>query len=289
MKKLLYTLVFLCIASFATAQERKEIEFNMSVGDTIVWTPFDNCDTMSYSIKFPNYIDFAPIKYGNSIQVIAKKIGNSRITTKCASCDTTYMAEFFITDPNQITPVPVIPVKPATQTFTGIYKYTPPTDNYFITIHNQAGDFYETYMKHDLEEAFNDGLGYDRFWNIKTGKTWYYCPDAQGWTDDVDWEFEPFDESCLPLNSFAKDVTDKTNLSEYYVGKEKVLGIDCWKFFVEQKDGSVVQYWVDPANGATLKRQFNSEPAKVVTVYDLKYNRVNFGPSFKKGLHDNRR
>jgi hypothetical protein len=27
----------------------------------------------------------------------------------------------------------------------------------------------------------------------------------------------------------------------------------------------------------------------VVTVYDLNYNRVHFGPSFKKGLHDTRR
>ena len=289
MKKTLYTLVFLCLARFAMAQERKEIGIRMSLGDTVVWTPFDDCDTMSYSIKFPNNIDFKPIKYGNSIRVIAKRIGTSRITAKCATCDTTFMAEFIIVDPTAIPATPAKPIKPETQAFTDIYKYNPPTDNYFITIHNQAGDFYETYMKHGFEEAFNDGLGYDRFWNTKTGKTWYYCPDAQGWTDDVDWEFEPFDESCLPLNSFAKDVVDKSNLSNYYVGKEKVMGIDCWRFFVEQKDGSVIQYWVDPANGATLKRQFNGEPAKVVTVYDLKYNRVNFGPSFKKGLHDTRR
>ena len=267
MKKTLYTLVFLCLASFTMAQERKEIGIRMSLGDTVVWTPFDDCDTMSYSIKFPNNIDFKPIKYGNSIRVIAKRIGTSRITAKCATCDTTFMAEFIIVDPTAIPATPAKPIKPETQAFTDIYKYNPPTDNYFITIHNQAGDF----------------------WNTKTGKTWYYCPDAQGWTDDVDWEFEPFDESCLPLNSFAKDVTDKSNLSNYYVGKEKVMGIDCWRFFVEQKDGSVIQYWVDPANGATLKRQFNGEPAKVVTVYDLKYNRVNFGPSFKKGLHDTRR
>ena len=288
MKKTLYTLVFLCIANLAMAQERKEIEFKMSLGDTIVWMPFDNCDTVSYSVKFPNYIDFKPIKYGNSIQVIAKRIGNSWITTKCGANDTTFVAEFIIND-TIAPPVVPLPVKPATQAFTGIYKYTPPTDNYFITIHNQTGDFYETYMKHGDEEAFNDGVGFDRFWNIKTGKVWYYCPDAQGWTDDVDWEFEPLDASCPALNAFEKDVTDKSNLSKYYVGQEKVLGIDCWRFFVEQEDGSVNQYWVDPKNGCTLKRQFNSDPPKVVTVYDFKYTRVHFGPSFKKGLHDNRR
>jgi hypothetical protein len=268
------------------AQERKEFEFKISVGDTIVWTPFNDCDTINYSIKFPNNIDIKPLKYGNSVQVIAKRVGNSRITTKCGA--DVFVAEFIIFDPNDIPDGPVIPVKPATQAFTDTYKYTPPTDNYFITIHNQTGDFYETYMKHGDEEAFNDGVGFDRFWNVKTGKVWYYCPDAQGWTDDVDWEFEPLDGSCPPLNSFANEV-DKSNLSNYYVGKERVLDINCWKFFVEQEDGSVNQYWVDPANGCTLKRQFNSEPAKVVTVYDLNYNRVHFGPSFKKGLHDTRR
>lgn len=286
MKKTLYTLVFLCIASLSMAQERKEFEFKIPLGDTVVWTPFNNCDTINYSIKFPNYIDVKPLKYGNSIQVVAKRVGNSRITTKCGA--DVFVAEFFIFDPNDIPAGPDIPVKPATQAFTGTYKYTPPTDNYFITIHNQTGDFYETYMKHGNEEAFNDGVGFDRFWNVKTGKVWYYCPDAQGWTDDVDWEFEPLDGSCPPLNSFANEV-DKTDLSKYYVGKERVLDIDCWKFFVEQEDGSVNQYWVDPANGCTLKRQFNNEPAKVVTVYDLKYTRLYFGPKFKKGLHDIRR
>ena len=288
MKKTLYTLVFLCISCLAMAQERKEFNLDIKLGDTIVWTPFNECDTISYSIKFPNYIDVKPIKYGNSIQVIAKRVGNSRITTKCG--DNVIVAELNIFDPNApVIEGPSIPKNPGTQAFTGIYKFTPPTDNYFITIHNQTGDFYETYMKHGDEEAFNDGVGFDRFWNIKTGKVWYYCPDAQGWTDDVDWEFEPLDESCTALNAFEKDVTDKSNLSKYYVGQEKVLGIDCWRFFVEQEDGSVNQYWVDPKNGCTLKRQFNNEPAKVVTVYDLKYNRVHFGPSFKKGLHDNRR
>ena len=148
-------------------------------------------------------------------------------------------------------------------------------------------------MKHGDDEAFNDGQGVDRFWNVKTGKNWYYRPDAQGWTDDVDWEFDSLGESFPIINSFATEV-NKDNLSNYYVGTEKLtvggadkpMEIECWKFFVDFEDGTVIQYWVDPANGCTLKRQINADPAKVVTVYDLKYTRLHFGPSFKKGLHD---
>ena len=146
------------------------------------------------------------------------------------------------------------------------------------------------------DEAFNDGQGVDRFWNVKTGKNWYYRSDAQGWTDDVDWEFEAFGESFPIINSFATEV-NKDNLSDYYVGTEtitvggsdKPFDIDCWKFFVDFEDGTVIQYWVDPATGCTLKRQVNADPAKIVTVFDLKYTRLYFGPSFKKGLHDTRR
>ena len=289
MKKSLCTLVLLCIATFAMSQERKEIEIKISLGDTMVWAPYDHCDTIHYSTRFPQNIDFQLINYGESVQVVAKRIGQSRVTAKCKSADTIYVANITIIDPNAPEEVPVIPVKPATQAFTGVYKFIPPVDNFFITIRDEGTQFNETYMKHGDEEAFNDGQGIDRFWNVKTGMNWYYCPDAQGWTDDVDWEFEPLDASCPALNAFEKDVTDKSNLSKYYVGQEKVLGIDCWRFFVEQEDGSVNQYWVDPKNGCTLKRQFNNEPPKVVTVYDQKYTRVHFGPSFKKGLHDNRR
>ena len=87
---------------------------------------------------------------------------------------------------------------------------------------------------------------------------------------------------------------NKDNLSNYFVGTEKLtvggsdkpMEIDCWHFFVDFEDGTVIQYWVDPANGCTLKRHINADSAKVVTVYDLKYTRLYFGPSFKKGLHD---
>ena len=288
MKKSIYTLVFLCIASFAMAQETDKTEFEIALGDTIVWMPFDNCYAIGYNVKEPQAIDFKPVKLGDRIQVIAKKVGKSTIVATCNDNNTKATASFIVYDPEAVAIMHEKPTKPATQTFTGNYKFNPPTDNFFITIHNEASDFYETYMKHGNDEAFNDGQGIDRFWNVKTGKNWYYRPDAQGWTDDVDWEFQPLGKSFDPLNSFANEVK-KDNLSNYYVGTEKVLDINCWRFFVEQGNDTVIQYWVDPANGCTLKRQINNEPSKVVSVYDLKYTRLYFGPKFKKGLHDTRR
>ena len=288
--------MILCFASILTAQEANETEFKIAIGDTIVWMPFENCNGIGYNVKGPKVISFKPLHFGEKIQVIAKTIGNGSITATCQDNDAEAVAKFIVFDPNEIPVIVEKPVKPATQAFTGTYKFTPPTDNYFITINDQGSKFNETYMKHGNDEAYNDGQGIDRFWNIKTGKNWYYRPDAQGWTDDVDWEFEPLGESFAPLNSFANEV-NKDNLSDYYVGTEKITvgnsqkpsDIDCWHFFVDFPDGTVIQYWVDPANGCTLKRQINSDPAKVVTVYDLKYTRLYFGPSFKKGPYDTSR
>ena len=296
MKKSLITMLFLCLAGFVVAQETNETELKMALGDTTVWKPFASCDMVGYNISGPKVISFKPIDMGDQIQIIAKSVGKSSIIATCHNDDTKAVARITVIDPNDVPVVAEKPVKPQTLPFTETYKFNPPKDNFFITIHDTGSGFNDTYMKHGDDEAYNDGQSFDRFWNVKTGKNWYYKPDAQGWTDDVDWEFEPFGESFPILNSFAKEV-DMDNLSNYYVGNEKVTvgnsqkptDIDCWKFFVDFEDGSVIQYWVDPANGCTLKRQVNTDPAKVVTVYDLKYTRLYFGPSFKKGLHDTRR
>ena len=287
MKKLLFITMLLGLYGFATAQKANETEFKMALGDTLIWKPFQSCNATGYNVKGPKVINYMPIS-ADKIRVIAKKVGNSSIIATCQDNDTEVVASIIVFDPNDIPVIVEKPVKPATQTFTGTYSFIPPTDNYFVTINDTGSGFNETYMKHGDDEAYNDGQGIDRFWNIKTGKNWYYRADAQGWTDDVDWEFEPIGTSFPILNSFANEV-DKDNLSNYYVGMEKVLDIDCWHFFVDHEDGTVIQYWVDPANGCTLKRQMNVDPAKVVTVYDLKYTRLYFGPSFKKGLHDTTR
>ena len=291
MKKALFTLMLLCFAGLMTAQEAEETnvtEFKILLGDTIVWKPFSDCNMLGYNITGPKVISFKPVHFGEKIEIVAKKVGKSSIVATCQDNGTEAVSVIYVSDPNDLPIVAEVPVKPETMPFTSTYSFNPPTDNYFITINNTGTGFNETYMKHGNDEAFNDGQGVDRFWNIKTGKNWYYRPDAQGWTDDVDWEFEPLGESFPIINSFANEV-NKDDLSNYYVGMEKVLDIDCWHFFVDFEDGTVIQYWVDPANGCTLKRQINADPAKVVTVYDLKYTKLYFGPSFKKGLHDTTR
>ncbi len=287
MKKILLTATVLCLSAMLWAQDTEKTEFEMTVGDTVVWKPFTDCNNLDYNVSGPKAISFKPIHYGEKIQIIAQRAGESSIIATCNNDGTRVTASFTVKDP-YVAPIVEKIEKPQTQTFTAEYHFLPPTDHYFVTITNPAAQCSETYVKVGDNEAFNDGLGTDRFWNLKTGKNWYYRPDAQGWTDDIDWEFEPLGTSFFPLNTFANEV-DKSDLSQYYIGMEKVLDIDCWHFFADQPDGSVIQYWVDPTNGCTLKRQVNNDEPRTVTVYDLKYTKLYFGPSFKKSLHDTTR
>ena len=288
MRKTLVTLLLLVLAALATAQEAVDTTFSMKIGDTLVWQPFSNCKMHDYKGKGQKITNFKPIHFGEKIEIVAIKAGKGSIIATCQDNNSQSVANIIVGEPNETAVATEKPVKPSTIPFDGTYSFSLPKDHFFITIHDEGSNFNETYMKLGDDEAYNDGQGIDRFWNVKTGKNWTYRPDAQGWTTEVDGEFEAFGNRLGQLNAFDDEV-NKENLSDYYVGTEKVLDIDCWHFFVDEEDGSLIQYWVDPANGCTLKRQINAEPAKTVTVYDLNYTKLYFGPSFKKSLHDTTR
>lgn len=278
-------LVLLFASTLLIAQEEYHEEYRIHVGDTLLWHPFAQCSNISFKVSPKEVVEFTPVQF-TKMQVIGKKAGICHLKATCG--DTSVSAEVTVED----TPQPVAPKekmeKPQTLAFTETYQFTPPADHFFITFTNPNDEYRETYAKIGAEEAYNNGHGTDRFWNIQTGANYFYVPDAQGWTDDVKFDFEPFGDSFFPLNAFARDVDTEGDLSAYYIGNEKVLDIDCWVFFVQQGDDAV-RYWVDPANGCTLRHQVNNDNPSEVTVYDLQYTRWFFGPKFKKSLHDKTR
>lgn len=278
----------LCLGSMAFAQESNNKAYEITVGDTIVWQPFDACDNIGYSLTNPKVINFSLVGFGDRVQIVGLQVGTSNVSAKCG--DITACAIVNVNEP-YAEPVPEAkPEKPQTLAFTSTYRFNPPTDHFFITFTDPGNHCRETWAKIGNEEAYNNGHGTDRWWSTKTGENWYFVPEFQGWTDDVRWEFEAFtDQSFFPMNAFPREVNTNGDLSQYYVGMERVLDVNCWVFFVEI-EGDVVRYWVDPSNGCTLKRQVNLQEPQVAVVYDLNYTRWYFGPKFKKaGLHDTRR
>lgn len=286
MKHLFLTLALLCASTLLMAQEEYHEEYHIHVGDTLLWHPFEQCSNISFKVSPKDIVLFTPVHF-TKMQVIGNKVGLCHLKATCG--DTSVSAEVFVEDGSQPA-APKEPIeKPQTMAFTETYQFLPPTDHFFITFTNPENEYRETYAKIGAEEAYNNGHGIDRFWNTQTGANYFYVPDAQGWTDDVKFDFEPLGDSFFPLNAFAREVNTEEDLSSYYVGKETVLGQECWVFFVEFGDGNVVRYWVDPSNGCTLRHKVNNDNPSEVTVYDLQYTRWLFGPKYKKSLHDKTR
>lgn len=281
-----FTLFFL-LTALITSAFAQDNEYKIQVGDTLVLQPFQQCSQVKFNLSSKEYVQFTPLHYGEKFQIIGLKPGTTSLRATCD--DNPVTISIIVLDPNAQPEVEKTPlVKPETQPFTGTYQFLPPKDHFFITVTNPNDECRETYAKIGDEEAYNNGRDIDRFWNTKTGMNWFYVPSAQGWTDDVKWEFEAFGESFFPVNAFAREV-NTDDLSQYYTGMEKVLDVDCWTFFVEQENGDAVRYWVDPANGCTLRRQTNDDAPWEVSVYNLNFQKWFFGPHFKKSLHDKTR
>lgn len=282
-----FTLFFI-LTALITSSFAQDNEYKINVGDTLVLQPFQQCSQVKYNLSSKEYIQFSPLHFGEKFQIIALKPGTTNLHATCD--DNTASISVIVLDPNIQQPLVenVVIEKPETLPFTGTYQFLPPTDHFFITVSNPNDECRETYAKIGSEESYNNGRDIDRFWNTQTGMNWFYVPSAQGWTDDVKWEFEALGESFFPLNAFAREVNTE-DLSQYYTGMEKVLDVDCWTFFVETEDGTVNRYWVDPSNGCTLRRQTNNDTPWEVSVYNLNFTKWFFGPHFKKSLHDKTR
>ena len=119
MKKTLITLMFLCIAGLAMAQEANETEFKMSIGDTIIWKPFDDCNMMNLNRLGEKAIDFKVTgKFFDRVQIIALRKGNCGLKAICGDNGQETLANIIVYDPNEVPVIVEKPVKPATQAFT---------------------------------------------------------------------------------------------------------------------------------------------------------------------------
>ena len=174
--------------------------------------------------------------------------------------------------------------------FNGTYKYNPPIDNYYI----QWTDTwkYDDGNKTKTTTNFVAGIGKGYAFNsTEEGITYIDFTTGQGWSrliDGSEWYPDDYDYSDTedagsaigPLSAmedffmryFRAFGFEEDKLAEYYVGKEKVAGVNCWVFDTKGLNAIYMKYWIDPSNGCCLKYQ-SAEQGDVteVTEYNLKY------------------
>lgn len=263
------------------------VEFCMKPGETTVWRPFESCKELRISTHGSKVVDVTP-KADGKLVISALGVGRASVVARCGS-DVSLKASVTVCE-NIAVDTSVRRVRPEGKAFHGKFAFNPPADHFFVTYVDKSRNVVVTRGKIGDEESYDDGTGWDRFWNVKTGENWYFHVE-KGWIDDVRFDFEPLNINYSPMNAFAMEA-DLTAFSDSdatfndYLGDEVFHGINCWVFFVQKEDGSIVRFWVDPANGCTLKRQSNEDEPCEVSNYNLDYRVWDFGPHYKKRHKD---
>lgn len=164
----------------------------------------------------------------------------------------------------------------------GTYHYAPVTDHFYIEWTSGEHTYFaagigDEFVYTPLENMvtyidYTTGFG----WSREIDGTQWYEDDydyQDGEQRDMVGTLSAMEDYFLPY--FRAYGFEDEELSEHFVGTEKVAGIDCWVFDTKQLNAIEMKFWIDPANGCCLKYQSTEGgvPGHTVetTVYNLNY------------------
>ena len=193
--------------------------------------------------------------------------------------------------------------------FSGEYIYNPPKDNYLVkwTYYNADGteggfDIYAR-IGQGHTQAMDTGIYhasddmqkyYERAWEGEYSE-WMVSPGYgySDWLSDYD-EDNPYIGNCGAMEDYFMhyfraygfdEVEGKMN--DYFVGTEKICGVECWVFDTKGLNAIYHKYWIDPSNGCCLKYMDTEDgDYAIVTEYNLNYTQWtdNLAPSAYEGI-----
>lgn len=166
------------------------------------------------------------------------------------------------------------------------YVYNPPKDNYYVKYtESQDGNLRGTFVIARIGDGFTYGEEGDLFVHIsdRTKKGYIRNPESGVWCGDPHYNYSEYggnqdDAGIFSIFSegpirYLTIFGQPVSLSDYYVGCEKVAGVNCWVFDCHI-NGRKGKYWVDPSNGCTLKIHFpENGSTREVVEYNLKYDK----------------
>lgn len=250
-----------------TPPEGYDAEYTIYVNGSDEWTPFAGKSGVSFTVSDDKVISISDD--GTTVEFTGLLTGESVITATLDGTESKTLVKVVKSSSTE---------DGKGTEFNGTYKYSPPADNYHIAYTNYLGNSYEYAKIGDNEATIDYNSGWHHFWNVSTGV--YYSLLDDKWIEDVLFDFEPFSgDTWQPLDNFEHDIASfyrgmgsmEEKLPYHYVMIENYLGIDCWVFDSKNVNGNYAKYWIDPANGLTLKTIYADGSTTEITVYDLNY------------------
>lgn len=167
--------------------------------------------------------------------------------------------------------------------YNGNYVFDPPKDNYRVVYdlgveEARVGDKY-TYIEPD-GYSYNIDLNHEGVFAFWEGE-WYKDSNMsfEEYSNFQDYPriFESMENGLIHyLRVFGTEDSELgEELRDYYVGNEKVCGVDCWVFDSKGINAVYCKYWVDPSNGAVLKvDHYESGWISELTEYNINYSKM---------------
>jgi uncharacterized lipoprotein YehR (DUF1307 family) len=258
----------------ATPAEGYDAEFTVYIGYGDEWTPFPGKSGVTFANSDNSVL--AVKDNGTKVEFTGLIAGDSLIT---ATLDGTESKAL----------VHVRAVEGVTEKIN--YIYNPPTDNFFIryTVDEQEGlnaRIGNIFLYGESGSGSSGDEGMLTRVDLSGGGAWlnsyeityewqeddnYYPENYVNWNriDPLD-AMEEYFVKYLRTSGFDGDALS-TRLTEFYVGKERVLGIDCWVFDTQGYNALELKFWIDPSNGCCLKSE-KTETGTVTTVTECNLN-----------------
>jgi hypothetical protein len=163
------------------------------------------------------------------------------------------------------------------------YEFKPPQNNFYYKWKSGDKTQYAGYINGGL---WSDDGNRQKF-STPDGKNYYYSGgkwkldeiadsgDVKAWIAQYLAEPEFLGAYYVYFWKRHNAAADgKLQASQYYKGKEQFLGINC-DIFVDKRGA---QYWIDPANGGTLKRvSADGKKVEEMVEYNLNFTRFPAG------------
>ena len=287
-----------------------DASYSVRMGRTVTWTPFEGVTNLRISVKDNNKIKVAQeedalIIYGNMTGITSVTVYNLDDTTakvkKARIVVTARRTPNSDDEDDEDNPGAETPGDGTNSPGTSdggyigekpdgkiTYKYDPPKNfNFSYAVYDKDVSkepmiYQYAYLDDKLSQKDSDGLWYHYAGNsayIKDGNDWVKDLEAtEGIVKDA---IEGVTSEPWPLNAYYVQIPSKTagtalDINDYYKGTEKVCGIECWVIETGTHGGygEHYKYWINPANGHTLKMEWG-DPGKTnvieVTFYDVNF------------------
>jgi len=256
----------------STPAEGYDAEFTVIIGYGDDWTPFPGKNGVTFANSDNSVL--AVKDNGSKVEFTGLIAGDSVITATLDGAESKALVHVRAVEGKEPTAGKIT------------YHYDAPTNFYYEFVSYSKGKSYdeanvrlEAYLG-GARTTRDGGILYHYAAGVPYVNDGGWKTDYEGATEEMAIEaVEKIKAEPWPLNAYYSLVVSTTpganlDINDYYKGNETVCGISCWVVDLGLFSGENYKFWINPANGHTLKMESGDANNQVTEV-------LSYDPDFK--------